>query len=82
MTSVSTIDYDRLFLLLTMTSVSTIHLLSGNEGNSKFIITRDPTIDRGVAERKVGVRVTINLLFPEDLVNKCFIILNQPLGNH
>ena len=52
MTSVSTIDYDRLFLLLTMTSVSTIHLLSGNEGNSKFIITRDPTIDRGAAERK------------------------------
>jgi hypothetical protein len=27
-----------------------IHLLSGNEGNSKFIVTQNPTIARGAAE--------------------------------
>jgi len=29
---------------------NSIHLLSGKEGNSKFIVTRDSTIARGAAE--------------------------------
>ena len=28
----------------------TIQLVSGDEGNRKFIVTRDPTIARGTAE--------------------------------
>ena len=55
---------------------TSLYLLTGYEGNSKFIDSEIPTIvGISVSLNLVGISVSINLLFPEYLVNKkCFII--------
>jgi len=54
--------------------VNSIHLLTGYEDNSTFIVPKVPTIFRGNVERTEG---TIKVLLPEYQVYKGFIILNN-----
>jgi hypothetical protein len=54
-----------------------IHLLTGYEGNSTFIVPKVPTIFRGNAEGNSWYRGAIKVLLPEYQIYKCFIILNN-----
>jgi len=60
-----------------LVTVSIIHLLTGCEGNSTFIVPKVPTIVRGNAEDNSRTEGTIKVLLPEIQVYKCFIILNN-----
>jgi len=54
-----------------------IHLLTGYEGNSTFIVPKVPAIFRGNAEENSWYRGKIKVLLPEYQVYKGFIILNN-----
>jgi hypothetical protein len=54
-----------------------IHLLTGYEGNSTFIVPKVPTIFEAPLRKIFGTEGTIKVLLPEYQVYKCFIILNN-----
>jgi hypothetical protein len=54
-----------------------IHLLTGYEGNSTFIVPKVPTIFEATPRKIFVTEGTIKVLLPEYQVYKCFIILNN-----
>ena len=68
--------YGRLFTGLYF-QVNSIHLLTGYEGNSTFIVPKVPTFSDARPRKIVGTEGTIKVLLPEYQVYKCFIILNN-----
>jgi hypothetical protein len=59
------------------TRYNIIHLLTGYEGYSTFIVPKVPTIFRGNAEDNSWYRGENEVLLPEYQVYKCFIVLNN-----